>query len=341
MHENLESLTRTELEEWWDRVPGARRFMKTLGREAEQNHALAVDIEASDVEGFLTIFMDEIQRRNYSLVLERLQLSTGESADEFVTTLVERYEPHYMPDLLSGSLMTDVARKKILSGYVLLVKVEGRATWLAEVISDFNRFEDAGKGTVIFFTPELPSQFTFRLTDFITPYDVQFFAINLMESARLNQTEKLYTATLTAKLAGTSAVAAKNLARADLYSDGRRLVEEVLGLEYPRRKYDRAVWETQIQFALPIVETVREKLIARNLLELKKLLPRTDEFGKVLDDAWDMELRHLHYYGGNVKVFSQSDWDVLELVYRARNDLSHLDTLEREQLDKIFALADF
>lgn len=341
MSENSEPLTRTELEDWWDRVPGARRFMKVLGREAEQNHALAVDIEASEVEGFLTIFTDEIQRRHYSLVIEKLTLTAGESADEFVTTLVERYEPHYMPDLLSGSMMTDVARKRILSGYVLMVKVEGRATWLAEVINDFNRVEDSGKGTVIFFTSELPSQFTFRLRDFITPYDVQFFAINLMESARLNQTEKLYTATLTAKLSGTSARLAKNLARAELYADGRRLIGEVMGADYRQRDYDRAVWETQIQFALPIVETVREKLIARNLSELKKLLPATDEFGKELLNAWDMELRHLHYYGGNVKVFSQSDWDVLEMVYRARNDLSHLDILDREQLDKIFALADF
>lgn len=341
MSETTDQLTVTELEEWWDRVPGARRFMKMLGREAEKNTALAVDIEASEVEGFLTIFTEEIQRRHYSLVIEKLKLAAGESADEFVTSLVERYEPHYMPDLLSGSLMTDVARKRILSGYVLLVKVEGRAAWLSEVINDFNRVEDSGKGTVIFFTSELPSQFTFRLTDFITPYDVQFFAINLMESARLNQTEKLYTATLTAKLAGTSARLAKNLARAELYADGRRLVAEVMGADYRQRNYERAVWETQIQFALPIVETVREKLIKRNSVELKKLLPVTDEFGKELRDAFDMELRHLHYYGGNVKVFSQSDWDILEMVYRARNDLSHLDILDREQLDKIFALADF
>ena len=339
MNENTEPLTRLEAEEWWDRVPGARRFMKMLGREAEKNAALAVDIDESELEGFLAIFTDEFQRRNYSSVIERLSLTAGESADEFVTALIERYEPHYMPDLLSGSMMTDVARKRILSGYVLMVKVEGRASWLSEVINDFNRVEDSGKGTIIFFTSELPAQFTFRLTDFITPYDVQFFAINLMESARLNQTEKLYTATLTAKLAGTSPRLAKKFARAELYADGRRLVVEVPG--YRQRDYDRAVWETQIQFALPIVETVREKLIARNLSELKKLLPVTDEFGKELRDAWDMELRHLHYYGGNVKVFSQSDWDILEMVYRARNDLSHLDVLDRDQLDKIFALDDF
>ena len=338
---NLTPLTQTDLEQWWERVPGARRFLSTLGREAEKCRALAVDLEGEDAEEFAPIFAEEMKRRNYSLVIERLTLSASMTPDEFVMRLAERFEPHYMPDLLSGSLMTDVARKRILAGYVAVAEVEGRATWLADVINDFNRVEDAVKGTIIFLTAELPTQFTIRLTDFITPYDVQFFAINQMESARLSSTEKLYTATLTAKLAGTSALLAKNLASAELYTDGQRLVEDVFGASYQKRKYERAVWETQIQFALPIVETVREKLIARNLNGLKELLPKTDEFGKTLDDPWDMELRHLHYYGGSVKLFSQSDWDVLEMVYRARNDLSHLDMIDKERLDKIFSLTDF
>ena len=341
MSERLTALTRNDLEEWWERVPGARRFLKTLGGEVEKKRAAAIDISEDDADDFIAIFTEEVQRRNYSLVIERLTLDGKSTRNEFVTALAEHFEPSYMPDLLSGSLMTDVARKKILAGYVAIVRVCGRAPWLTEVISDFNRVEDTNKGALVFLTSELPPQFTFRLTEFVTPYDVQFFAINLLESARLSQTEKLYTATLTAKLAGTSAVLAKNLACAELYIDGERLAAEVFGADYNRRKFERAAWETQIQFALPIVETVREKLIARNLIELKKLLPVTDEFGKTLDNPWDMELRHLHYYGGNVKVFLQSDWDVLELVYRARNDLSHLDTIDKERLERIFALTDF
>ena len=341
MNTKLIPLTQNELEQWWERVPGARRFLKTLGREAEKCRAVALDIADEDAGEFMTILSEEVRRRNYSLVLERLALDVSTTQDKFVTALAEHFEPHYMPDLFSGSLMTDVARKHILSGYVVIVDVRGRATWLSDVINDFNRVEDSSKGTVIFLTADLPTQFTLRLKEFITPYDVQFFAINLMESARLSSTEKLYTATLTAKLAGSSALLTKNLACAELYTDGQRLMEEVFGAGYQRRAYERAVWETQIQFALPIVETVREKLIARNLNGLRELLPVTDEFGKALDDPWDMELRHLHYYGGNVKLFSQSDWDVLEMVYRARNDLSHLDMIDKERLEKIFALTEF
>lgn len=341
MSARLTPLSQTDLEQWWDRVPGARRFLSTLGSEVEKSRAIAIDIADEDADEFMTVFAEAVQRRNYSLVIERMTLEASTAADEFVTELAERFEPNYIPDLLSGSPMTDLARKKILAGYVVLVEVRGRAAWLADLIRDFNRVETLDKGAPIFLTTELPSQFTLRLTDFVTPYDMQFFAINLLESARLAPTEKLYAATLVSKLAGVSALLAKNLARAELRNDGRRLAAEVLGEAYSDRIYERAVWETQIQFALPIVETVREKLIDQNLNALKKLLPVTDEFGKTLDDPWDMELRHLHYYGGNEKVFSSTDWDVLEVVYRARNDLSHLDTLESERLEKIFSLADF
>ena len=145
---------------------------------------------------------------------------------------------------------------------------------------------------------------------------------------------------MTSKLAGTSAIVAKNLSVSDLYYNGIEVAKEVLSEDFAGHKFDRAVWETQIQFVLPIVETVREKLIAHNLVALKKLLPVADEFGKFLENPWDMELRHLHYYGGNDKVFSQMDWDMLELVYRVRNDLSHLDIIDVERLEKIFKLGD-
>ena len=70
-------------------------------------------------------------------------------------------------------------------------------------------------------------------------------------------------------------------------------------------------------------------------------MPVTDEFGKDLSSAWDMELRHLHYYGGSDRVFSLNDWETLEFVYRIRNDLSHLCPIDSNRLAKIFVLSNF
>ena len=341
MNRNLMPLNSEDLEAWWERVPGARRFLQNMAGEAEHNKAIVADIAEDDVEGFITIFTEVIQRRNYSTVVERYDINNDGGEEDFVTDLAAKFDPGYVPDLMSDSIIMDVANKGILSGYVVFVKVNVKLNWLTNLVSDFNKVNSPDKGTIIFLTSDtMPSQITMKLMDYILPYDVQFFAINLLEDARLSQTEKLYTATLTSKLAGTSAVIAKNLANAELYMKGKKLAKEVLDSSFANHKFDRVVWETQIQFALPIVETVRERLIARNLSALKRILPVADEFGKFLENPWDMELRHLHFYGGGDKVFSPGDWEMLELVYRVRNDLSHLDIIDTERLQKVFSLAD-
>ena len=341
MNRYLTPLSGEDLEAWWERVPGARRFLQNMAAEAEHNKAIVADLAEDDVEGFITIFTEVIQRRNYSTVVERYELNSDNGEEDFVADLAAKFDPAYVPDLMSDSMIEDVAKKAILAGYVVFVKVNVKLNWLTNLVSDFNKVDSLNKGTLIFLTSDtMPSQITMKLTDYILPYDVQFFAINLLEDTRLTQLEKLYTATLTSKLAGTSAVIAKNLAGTELYLNGRTFAEEVLGRDFASHKFERLVWETQIQFALPIVESVRERLIARNQAALKKILPAADEFGKFLESPWDMELRHLHFYGGLNKLFSLPDWELLEMVYRVRNDLSHLFTIDTERLRKVFALAD-
>ena len=341
MNRNMTPLNGEDLEAWWERVPGARRFLQDMASEAEHNKAIVADIAEDDVEGFITIFTEVIQRRNYSTVIERYDLNNDSGEEDFVTELAAKFAPDYVPDLMSDSMIVDVVSKGILSGYVVFIKVNVKLNWLTDLVSNFNKVNSSNKGTLIFLTSDtMPSQITMNLTDYISPYDVQFFAINLLENTHLSQIEKLYTATLTSKLAGTSAVVAKNLASAELYQNGLELAKEVLGEGFSEHKFEQVVWETQIQFALPIVETIRERLIERNQTALKKILPVADEFGKFLEDPLDMELRHLHFYGGGDKVFSQSDWELLETVYRIRNDLSHLFIIDTERLKHLFTLSD-
>lgn len=340
MNTQLITLDNEELESWWLRVPGARRFLQTMVTEAEQNKALIADIADIDLEGFISMFTDFIQQRNSSIVIERFDVDEFVEVDDFVTDFAIKFDPNYVPDLMSNSMIVDVAKKNVLSGYIVFVKINIDVNELANIVNDFNKVDSKDKGTLIFLTSDntMPSQITMKLSDYILPYDVQFFAFNLLENSRLPQYEKLFTATLTAKLAGTSAIIAKNLAEPELFFNGKTFAKKILADEFIKYKFENALWETQIQFALPLIETIREQLIKKNLMALQALLPVADEFGKFLEDPFDMELRHLHFYGGSVKLFSQSDWELLELVYRARNDLSHLDTIDVERLEKVFAL---
>ena len=140
-------------------------------------------------------------------------------------------------------------------------------------------------------------------------------------------------------MAGQSAILAKNLAKVELFNEGIDFVKSIIP-KFDERIFNRAVWECQAQFILPTLEQLRCKLIEKNFARLRHILPRTDEFGKTLRDPWDMELRHLHFYGGQAMIFYPHDWELLELAYHARNELSHLTMIDLQRLEKLFAFAD-
>ena len=211
---------------------------------------------------------------------------------------------------------------------------------VTDAVTEFNR-SAANFSTALIFvtTEENPPPNLTRLSDYLTPYDVQFFAINFLENAPLTAKKKMYTSTLAEKLSGQSPILVKNLARLELYNHGLEFVRTLLP-QFDERIFVRAVWECQMQFLMPTLEQIRERLIRKSETLLRRILPKQDEFGTILEEPLDMELRHLHYYGGKYKIFPAEDWELLEFAYAARNDLSHLKKLELWDLERLFAYAE-
>lgn len=336
----MQSLNYDELDLWWRTVPSSRRFTGAVMEAVDKHCATAAHLPKEDEDGFIQILTEKIQRKYVSLIVENFNYEGKGDIEDFVDALTMKFAPHFLRDFTKDSPMEDLAQQNSLAGYVIIVRLKNKLKWLTAAVTDFNKKNSVTGGALIFITTELnPPPSLTRLSDFLTPYDVQFFAMNLLENARLSPQEKLYTSTLAAKLAKQSAILAKNLAKTELYTYGFEFVKTVVP-NFDEKIFNRAVWECQTQFLLPALEQIRSRLIEKNFSHLKKILPKTDEFGKILDNAWDMELRHLHYYGGSEKLFSYDEWETLELAYFARNDLSHLQTLDLPRLEKIFTIAD-
>lgn len=336
----LQPLTDDELDSWWRTVPGARRFMTSAVEAAEKNSAVAVHLPQKDSGGFLKILREKIQRRFFSLIVEIFEYNGADDTEDFVAELTENFAPNFLRDFTKDSPMSDLAEQKIFNGYAIIIKLEKKFDQLTAAVTNFNKFSSPESGSLIFVTSEEnPPPSLIRLSDCLTPYDVQFFAINLLENSKLSTQEKIYTATLAAKLSGQSAILAKNLSKAELFLNGADFVREIVP-KLDERIFSRAVWECQAQFLLPILEQVRGRLIEKNFTRLKNILPVRDEFGKTIFDPWDMELRHLHYYGGSAMLFQIGDWELLESAYRARNDISHLEIIDRAGIEKIFTMAE-
>ena len=336
----MQSLNYDELDLWWRTVPSSRRFTGAIMEAVDKHCAAAAHLPPEDEDGFIQMLTEKIQRKYVSLIVETFEYNGKDDIEDFADALTAKFAPNFLRDFTKDSPLEDLSQQNSFAGYVIIIRLKRKFKWLTAAVTDFNKKNSLTGGTLIFITTENnPPPSLTRLSDFLTPYDVQFFAINLLENARLSSTQKLYTSTLAAKLAKQSSIMAKNLAKTELYTHGAEFVKTVVP-KFNEKIYNRAVWECQTQFLLPALEQIRSRLIEKNFLQLKKILPQTDEFGKILDNAWDMELRHLHYYGGIYKIFTYDEWEILELAYFARNDLSHLKTLEISQLERIFNLTD-
>lgn len=336
----LQPLDYDELDSWWRTVPGARRFTGEIMEAIDKHCATAAHLPKEDEVGFLQILTEKIQRKYVSLTIEIFDYEDKGDAEDFVDALTSQFAPNFLRDFTKDSAFEDLAQQNSFAGYVLIVKLKNKIKWLTNAVADFNKNISVEGGALIFLTTEdNPPPNILRLSDFLTPYDIQFFAFNLLESTRLTLQQKLYTATLAAKLSGQSALLAKNLAKADLYIYGADFVKTVIK-NFDENFFNRAVWTCQAQFLLPALEHIRSEIIEKNYVQLESILPKKDEFGKKLNEPYDMELRHLHHYGGNEKIFPYDEWEILEMAYYARNSLSHLQLIELPELEKIFNFTD-
>ncbi len=337
----LQALDEDDLDSWWQTVPGTRRFLKAAVEAVDKHCAAAFHLPEIESAGFIRTLREKIQRRHFSLSVEIFEYAGGGTVDNFVDALTAEFAPNFLRDFTEDSPIVDLAKQNPCGDYAIIIPLQKKVSWLTSAVTEFNRNTKAGGALIFVTSEENPPPSLERLSDYLTPYDIQFFAMNLLENSRsVSQEKLLYTSTLAARLAGNSAILAKNLAKVELYFYGLEFVRTLLP-NFDERIFNRAVWECQAQFLLPELERIRGQLIEKNYARLKNILPVKDEFGKKIEEPLDMELRHLHYYGGKSQVFQTgNDWELLELAYTARNDLSHLKTIDLLRFERIFALAD-
>ncbi len=337
---NLRPLEESDLQSWWDTVPGARHFIKEVFSALDLHRSVALHLAQSEAENFINILQDKLRRRYLSQTIEIFDYDGVDDIEIFVEGLTEKYAPNFLRDFTVDEPMADLAEQNVLTGYIIIVRLNSKISNLSDAVADFNSINPEVGGSIIFVTAEdNPPPSLMRFSDYLTPYDVQFFAITLLEDTNLSPQIKLYTATLVAKLAGSSAILAKNFARIELFMDGEKFIKKIIP-SLDEDFFYRAVWECQIQFLLPIVEEVRGRIIEKYKGQLKSILPVTDAFGALIEDPYDLELGMLFHHGNRNNIFSIADSEILKVAHVARNLLAHLEVLTRNSVENVFALAD-
>lgn len=334
-----------QIYEWWRNTPGAKNFLQEVAKTSRAGKSAIIDLPREDLNGFVRILSDFMSLQNLSPAINVFDSMEIEPLDVF-DKIVDQFTTDYRQDFSSPPFL-DLSKQNALDGRLIFIPISNSDRF-ASVVNDLNSVSRNSFGSIIFIAkhirPNLQTQ-KILIKKFISPVDLQFFTIRLLQDSDLTPMQQWYTALVATKLAmeiSISETLLQKLSRAELYFNGRRFAHESIGNSFDETDFDtmfdRIIWETQIQLILPIVERQREEIILRNEDFLRTLLPIRDEFGNEMWAPLDMEFRNLRYHAQ--AGFSPEDRDLIEMMYVVRNELSHLKILPLEKLEAVLKLTD-
>lgn len=321
---------------WWNQVSGPLAYMNEITSNVQQG--ISTVIKESDVDSlFFTILEDKIQQIDSAFVFETFKASDYANEIEFQNDLIARLAPKFVRKLTSP--YKRLYSEGHLQHRFIYFEIDTDAPWVMNVMKEMCPLSSQGNGVFLCITRDtapyegIKHLKTLDISSYISIYNLQYFAMQCLGNFETRDSKGMYISQLAAKLSDVNGLVCANLAKHSLYSDTMDVCQ---GMD--TGKVEKAVWETQIQIFLPIIEEIRRYLILRYTEKIQHLLPKKDEFGHEITDPTEMELRHLQYYGrkGDNTFFDFADDMWFKAAYNARNDLSHLKLLNRETMDTLF-----
>ena len=326
---------------WWREVAGPHKYIKELASAILERQCLAIDADLDDAV-FLETLKDRIS--SYDCDCHYVRLIADDFADfnTFTAFVAKKYAPQFRFDPLDETPLLSLIRQPWLQHYVFFVdSLSGSCSWLPQAAAAVGSLAGQEGSAWVFRAPSQTlsswdKMAGVRILDrphYLYHYDIQYFAMTCLQNTDLNLYQRYYTADIIAKIAGTDGRLCLALAQQELYVCPEKVIQECQ-LSVDLRSI---LLETQMQHILPILEDIRRYLVRKYELMIQRILPQKDEYGKKLEQATDLELRHLqHYLRGQGLFFHEKDDDWFQCAYQARNDISHLHVLPTDQLDKLF-----
>ena len=173
----------------------------------------------------------------------------------------------------------------------------------------------------------------------IERFDIYYFALSILASERLYNNLREYAATLCAELAGGDVELCCNLCKSIDSVLKDPLACSITGCDESQLK--QLVCRAQTRSISPLVDIGRLKLISLFRKRIEDILPQQDDYGNILDDVNNIELRHLVYFSQHSLLsLNPQEKEMLYRLYHARNTISHLDILSYDKIHELFHTLD-
>lgn len=326
---------------WWREVAGPHKYVKEIARAILDQQCLAMDADLDD-DVFTETLKDRISSYDCDCHYVRIAADAFDDVNAFTAFIAQQYAPQFRFDPLDESPLTSLIRQSGLQHYVFFVdSASGDCPWLAQAAAAVGRLAGQEGSAWVFRAPspvlaawdKMAGVHLLDRKHYLYHYDIQYFAMTCLRDTGLNLYQQYYAADIIAKIVGMDGRLCLVLAQQDLYFHPKKVMQE------QKLSVDLVpiLLETQMQHVLPILEDIRRYLVRKYETMIQQILPQQDEYGKSLNRPIDLELRHLqHYLRGRGFFFQEKDDDWFQCAYQARNDISHLNVLPTDQLDKLF-----
>lgn len=330
----------TDAELWWGSIPGAQTIVRSISERMLQQTSLAVSA-TTGVHWPSILRMqvrEQVQHRNANLLIENCDDSTmGDmSPGEWV---LARYGSGIfrLPSIsaeqtaLSNGLLQD----RIF--WVFGVQSKARLKEWLDFATLLQKNRNRRCGCVVIL---LDSNLTVKgrmeqldINQYISEYDLAFFAATMVASKALSFWEKKYLSNLAVCLSLGSPERC-----AELIQNGRDLLAQPEAVCGSNADLLNAVWRGQLQTVFAQIEETKRTLVLRLANHLKPILGTIDDYGNRLISLDHIELRHIVHHLHKRIAIPEDDEAVVRSLYEMRNMLAHHRYLSYPQMLELFQL---
>ena len=319
-------------EMWWKRVPAAEKLVETTCDELLDGKSIQVFSDMLWKETFLRLVLDEV--RNYDAGIAFVEFD-GVSMDAGIPLIESIADQLGFGFNFDGKLKTLISKLQANSGYVF--QMRGLCT--RHLKDAYQLIKDMGKQNyriALILEDDSPAQVkgVHQKKFCPTRMDVHYFAWTLLlDQSNIPLIE--YASILCEELSGGDPERCAGLCN-QIHSllENADAVCRWLG-------DDELQWRihvAQLRGIQPVIEEQRLKFIDSLGSRISRILPFDDEYQNHFSEPHEVELRHIIYHKGELSL-SPSEQKLLDQLYTARNDLSHLRVLSKEQIKELALLA--
>jgi hypothetical protein len=342
-------------EEWWEWIMGpsmlAEKITRTINDESNiiltMNESLPWNNELRNVierqESFsnrtmYVIDYSDVNSENRSLDLNLLDMIAG-----------DRPTDDYLPHV--ESLAQYVTKKGFMDSRVLWIQgIPGKH--IKSVISTIKKIKSHGGIFIVENTNwidvnnrDIPNNYTVIRTDsYISQEDIRLFVHKLCNGKKLPMRVTRYAVSVISSLYEFDVESVSELIDAiPLESQGTiDMIEMIhhnfLDTHVQRRK----LWHGQIEALFPMIEEERVEFIEKHRSVLESIMPESDPFGNVLEQAVDMDIGVLYHVLSQHRSHDVVENHVkgrefhrIELLRNMRNRLAHVQACKAEDVSDV------